>query len=85
MRQPLKSAVRAAANEQTDLVSATASGIDPRLREAMSMEIARFLVAFDAVLDLPDGEACDQLRTRIDRLMRTAARIRIELERAFPS
>jgi transposase-like protein len=53
---------------------------DPGLREAITLEIARFLVAFDAVLGAPDPAGRDRLRDAIDRLMRAAARVRIELE-----
>lgn len=54
---------------------------DPSLREAMTLEISAFLVAFDAVVVGGTPEAFDRLRGATDRLMRAAARVRIELER----
>ena len=51
------------------------------LREAMTLEVSAFLVAFDAVVAQPSAEAFDQLRSATDRLLRATARIRIELER----
>ena len=56
-------------------------GFNFSLREAMTLEVSAFLVAFDAVVARPSAEAFDQLRSATDRLLRAAARIRIELER----
>ncbi len=57
-----------------------AAGFNPELRETIAAQIAHFLVAFDAVLASPKAANCDQLRDAVDRLMRAAARIRIEME-----
>lgn len=54
---------------------------DPGLREAITLEISAFLVTFDAVMDDGTPAAFDRLRDATDRLMRAAARVRIELER----
>lgn len=62
--------------------SSQAAGFTPELREVMAVQIAHFLVAFDAVLASPGAANCDQLRDAVDRLMRAAARVRIELESA---
>jgi hypothetical protein len=60
---------------------AKTGGFDVSLREGMTMEISRFLVAFDAVVALDTAEAFNQLREAADRLLRATAQIRIELER----
>ena len=62
--------------------SSRVARFNPELREVMAAQIAHFLVAFDAVLASPDIAKCDQLRGAVDRLMRAAARVRIELESA---
>ena len=56
-------------------------GFNSSLRDAMTLEVSTFLVMFDAVMAQPSAVALDQLRTATDRLLRAAARIRIELER----
>ncbi|HYG89054.1 MAG TPA: hypothetical protein VD978_22660 [Azospirillum sp.] len=62
-----------------------AAGIDPDLRWRVSSEIASFLAVFDAFLTDNSAESYDQLLGATDRLMRVAARTRIELERARTS
>ena len=62
-------------------VGSRKEGFDSSLREAMTLEVSALLVAFDAVVTRPSAEAVDQLRSATDRLLRAAARIRIELER----
>ena len=62
-------------------VGSRKEGFDVSLREAMTLEVSSLLVAFDAVVARPSAEAVDQLRSATDRLLRAAARIRIELER----
>lgn len=61
------------------------SGIDPDLRWRVSSEIASFLAVFDSFLTDNSPETYDQLLSATDRLMRVAARTRIELERARTS
>ncbi len=58
-----------------------AMGIDPDLRWRVSSEIASFLAVFDTFLTDASSESYEQLLTATDRLMRAAARTRIELER----
>jgi transposase-like protein len=66
--------------------SVPGDGVNASLREMMTLEISAFLVALDAVLAQGDGDALRQLRTATDRLLRAAARVRVELERpAGPS
>ena len=60
----------------------SASAIDPDLRRRVSSEIASFLAVFDSFLTENSPESCDELLDATDRLMRVAARTRIELERA---
>ncbi|MDR3531272.1 MAG: hypothetical protein P4L90_12070 [Rhodopila sp.] len=60
---------------------AKTGGFDVSLREAMTLEISGFLVAFDAVVAEATPEAFNRLREAADRLLRATARIRIELER----
>ncbi len=62
-----------------------APGIDPDLRWRVSSEIASFLAVFDSFLTDDSPETYDQLLAATDRLMRVAARTRIELERARAS
>ncbi len=65
--------------------SGTAPGavaIDPELRWRVSSEIASFLAVFDSFLTENSPESYDELLGATDRLMRVAARTRIELERA---
>ena len=62
-------------------VESRKEGFNFSLREAMTLEVSALLVAFDAVVARPSAEAFDQLRSATDRLLRAAARIRIELER----
>jgi hypothetical protein len=51
------------------------------LREAITVEISAFLVALDDAMGEGKTEALQRLREATDRLLRAAARIRIELER----
>ena len=57
------------------------SGLDFRLREAITVEISTFLVALDDAIGEGKAESLQRLREATDRLLRAAARIRIELER----
>ncbi len=59
-----------------------ASSIPPDLRWRVSSEIASFLAVFDSFLSDNSPETYDELLGATDRLMRVAARTRIELERA---
>jgi hypothetical protein len=59
--------------------------IDPELRWRVSSEIASFLAVFDSFLTENSPESYDELLGATDRLMRVAARTRIELERARTS
>jgi len=61
---------------------APAAGIDPELRWRVSSEIASFLAVFDSFLTENSPDSYDRLLDATDRLMRVAARTRIELERA---
>ncbi|CAO3429041.1 hypothetical protein [Azospirillum doebereinerae] len=56
--------------------------IDADLRWRVSSEIASFLTVFDSFLTESSSESYDDLLGATDRLMRVAARIRIELERS---
>lgn len=56
--------------------------IDTDLRWRVSSEIASFLTVFDSFLMEGSSESYDDLLGATDRLMRVAARIRIELERS---
>lgn len=56
--------------------------IDADLRWRVSSEIASFLTVFDSFLTENSSENYDDLLGATDRLMRVAARIRIELERS---
>ncbi len=58
------------------------AALDPAVRERITGDIAAFLYALDAIVRAPGPENMDQLREAADRLMRAAARVRIELERA---
>jgi hypothetical protein len=58
------------------------TAIDPELRWRVSSEIASFLAVFDSFLTENTPESYDHLLDATDRLMRVAARTRIELERA---
>jgi hypothetical protein len=57
------------------------SGLDFRLREAITVEISTFLVALDDAIGEGKAESLQRLREATDRLLRAAARIRIELDR----
>jgi len=59
--------------------------IDADLRWRVSSEIASFLAVFDSFLTESSTESYDDLLGATDRLMRVAARIRIELERSRTS
>jgi hypothetical protein len=61
--------------------AAAEAGFDFGLREVMTVEVSAFLVAFDAVVADSAPDAFDRLRGATDRLLRAAARTRIELER----
>jgi hypothetical protein len=61
--------------------TAAEAGFDFSLREVMTVEVSAFLVAFDAVVAHGAPDAFDHLRGATDRLLRAAARTRIELER----
>ncbi len=65
--------------------AAAAHGFDADLRWRVSSEIASFLAVFDSFLTDSSPETYDQLLSATDRLMRVAARTRIELERARTS
>jgi hypothetical protein len=54
--------------------------LSTELRERVGGDIAGFLVAFDAASAHPSEMNLDALQVATDRLMRTAARTRIELE-----
>ena len=56
--------------------------IDPELRWRVSRDIASFLTVFDSFLTTDSPDRFDQLLDATDRLMRAAARMRIEVERA---
>jgi transposase-like protein len=56
-------------------------GFDLSLREAMTVEVSAFLVAFDALVAGRTARNFELLRDATDRLLRAAAHIRIELER----
>lgn len=51
------------------------------LRDTVTVDISAFLIALDRVISEPTALSRDQLREATDRLMRAAAKIRIELER----
>ena len=55
-------------------------GFDTSLREAMTVEVSAFLVALDAMISQQSSETFSSLREATDRLLRAAARVRIELE-----
>jgi len=57
------------------------SGFDPGLRDMVTVEVSTFLVALDSVMVSPASVDFDRLRGATDRLLRAAARVRIELER----
>ena len=61
--------------------SAIQSGLSLSFRESIMVEVSAFLVAFDAVVRQLTDENLELLRTATDRLLRAAARVRIELER----
>jgi len=56
-------------------------GFGTQLRQRISSDIASFLVVFDCFLTDYSPDSVDVLMDATDRLMRTAARVRIELER----
>lgn len=57
------------------------SGFDPGLRDMVTVEVSTFLVALDTVIASSGSVDFDRLRGATDRLLRAAARVRIELER----
>jgi transposase-like protein len=67
--------------ESPPAAAAADSGLDFRLRAAITVEISAFLVALDDAMGEGKTEALQRLREATDRLLRAAARIRIELER----
>ncbi|WP_448189524.1 hypothetical protein [Azospirillum sp. sgz301742] len=82
---PADSDAPAPAREDAPMPTPAPAPIDPELRWRVSSEIASFLVVFDSFLTENSAESYDQLLDATDRLMRVAARTRIELERARPS
>lgn len=90
-RRPAPAASDVPAPVRPDLIgghSGDAPGsapIDPELRWRVSSEIASFLAVFDSFLTENSPESYDELLGATDRLMRVAARTRIELERARTS
>jgi len=68
------------ANEPAPHSARKTGSFDFALREAMTLEVSAFLVAFDAVVAEPSKETFEALRAGADRLLRATARIRIELE-----
>jgi hypothetical protein len=60
------------------------SGFDATLRDRVTVEVSVFLVAFETVMAKPTTKDFDCLRDATDRLLRAAARVRIELERVSP-
>jgi len=56
-------------------------GFGTELRQRVSSDIASFLVVFDSFLTDYSPDSADVLMEATDHLMRTAARVRIELER----
>lgn len=64
------------------VVQATADArLDPQLRERVHSDISAFLVAFDAACGELSEDTGARLLEATDRLLRAAARTRIELER----
>jgi hypothetical protein len=57
------------------------TSFDPSLRDRITVEVSVFLVAFETVLATSTDQDLDRLREATDRLMRAAARVRIELDR----
>jgi transposase-like protein len=76
---------RSAASEPAARLRIVEDGADrslaPELRERVHSDISAFLVAFDAACDRLTGETGGRLLEATDRLLRAAARTRIELER----
>ena len=64
--------------------SSTASTPLGLLRERVMGEIAAFLYVLDSATSQPDAKTLEDLRAASDRLMRAAARVRIELDRVTP-
>ena len=62
--------------------SGAPGGVNAELLERVSSTVASFLAIFDLYLNDPSTEFEEQLLDATDRLMRVAARTRIELERA---
>ncbi len=54
---------------------------DGPLRSRVRKTLAEFELCFDAAGAQPSREALDELREAIDQLMRTAARVLLELSR----
>lgn len=55
--------------------------LDAELRRRVSGDVAAFLVALDQAVIAPSSESVASLQDVTDRLMRSAARVRIDLER----
>jgi len=53
------------------------------LRDRVSGDVASFLVALDQLSSVGSATSAAELREATDRLMRSAARIRLEVERLF--
>ena len=53
------------------------------LRDRVSGDVASFLVALDQLASVGSATSAAELREATDRLMRSAARIRLEVERLF--
>jgi hypothetical protein len=58
------------------------NGIDPALRDRLMRQVAAFDSAFEKAQNDPSAESLEALRQSVDQLMRAAARILIEIERA---
>lgn len=57
--------------------------LDPAVRDRVTSDIASFLVALEAAGADPSMRNLDEVRSATDRLMRAAARTRLELERVL--
>jgi hypothetical protein len=57
-------------------------GIDPTLRDRLMRQVATFDSAFEKAQNDPSAESLEELRQAVDQLMRAAARILIEIDRA---
>lgn len=64
---------------------AARSSLDAEVYERVTSDIASFLVLLDAAVVDPTARNLENLRSATDRLMRAAARTRLELERVDAS